>query len=286
MFRLQQQSGRRAAARRTSHSGYQPAGRPRLLELASRGPYAETWKAVDPGSGQTVALRQARFDCVNPAAARLLLANEAEVLALLRGHHAAALLEERLGDSPPALVQEWLRGETLARRLATRGHLPPRDALWVARQCAQGLRVLQQAGFLHGALVPENVFIESTGKVRLINLGFARVDVTPADRQLEASGRPAEIWPEPGSDQPIRQLGALLCLMLGGCLPGGRGARQAGDAANPWKQPLRSLPKEVARDVEHLMLRLAANQPLRRAVRLDELIGQLVGLELRAACES
>ena len=47
-------------------------------------------------------------------------------------------------------------------------------AFWIARQVAEALEALHQAGWMHCDVKPSNIFVSPAGHVTLIDLGFAR----------------------------------------------------------------------------------------------------------------
>ena len=140
-------------------------------------------------------------------------------------------MQQRLTAQRPALVLEWLPGKTLEARLAAEKRLFCREALWIARQCAQGMHALLVAGYAHGDIKPSNIFVLDEGTVKLIDLGFARPDRRPAAELTEnslakLSGTPEYLAPEslvPGDSgvvaRDVYSLGVTLYRMLTGVLP-------------------------------------------------------------------
>ena len=137
--------------------------------------------------------------------------------------------------TPPYLLLEWLSGKTLESRLSITSKLFCREALWIARQCAQGMHSLLVAGYTHGDIKPSNIFICDDGCVKLIDLGFACPDqLSTIDLQNAAgsslAGTPEYLAPEAlvqrnsprgpsGISRDIYSLGVTLYRMLTGTLP-------------------------------------------------------------------
>ena len=82
-------------------------------------------------------------------------------------------LSAHVKQPPYYIVTPWLIGETLLERLRRRGSLAAPVALWVARQTAEALAALHAAGWLHGDVKPENIFLSPEGQVTLLDLAFA-----------------------------------------------------------------------------------------------------------------
>lgn len=66
-------------------------------------------------------------------------------------------------------VYEWLEGESLERCIQRKGFLT-RDELWPAlRQIADAVSHFHSQGYLHRDISPDNVFLEESGKARLVD---------------------------------------------------------------------------------------------------------------------
>jgi len=265
-----------------------------LLSLAGRGTFADVWQVRDRRTGQLRALKQLRTDRNDQPAARRILENEANVCLKVRNEHVVSILEPELDADPPHLVLEWLTGKTLETRLSGGERLFCRQALWIARQCAQGMHALLAAGYTHGDIKPSNIFVLEDGRVKLIDLGFARPDhqvasdlADPGDRSL--TGTPEYLAPEAlvhgdaaGVARDVYSLGVTLFRMLTGSLP--FKGESVADILRQHQQSLpprlRSLAPDVPREVSGLVQRLLSKQPLRRGGGLSWLVDELIGLEL------
>lgn len=143
-----------------------------------------------------------------PPAALALLKREAEVAAAV-AHPKLVVVEDARLDSPPYfLVQEWIEGESLTQRLAREGKLLVPLALWIARQTAEALDALFQAGFLHGDVKPQNILVRAAGTVKLVDLGLARRPQRPIALETRpaatSQGRDDHGAPvPPGHSQPL-----------------------------------------------------------------------------------
>lgn len=73
----------------------------------------------------------------------------------------------------PYLVMPRLEGQSLLAWLGSRQSRPLPVALWFARQTAQALVAMHEAGWVHGDLEPGNVLVGPRGHITLIDLGAA-----------------------------------------------------------------------------------------------------------------
>ncbi|WP_147373048.1 protein kinase domain-containing protein, partial [Calidithermus terrae] len=124
------------------------------------------------------------------------------------------------------MVMEFLRGQTLGKRIEQRGKLEPGEAEAVALKLADALEAVHGAGLLHRDIKPDNVFLTDDGRVVLIDFGSARQFalgktmnhtrlVTPGYAPLEQYGTAGKFGPY----TDIYALGATLYHALTGLTP-------------------------------------------------------------------
>ena len=110
--------------------------------------------------------------------------------------------------SPTAIVMELVEGETLAERLE-RGPLPLAEALDIAGQIAEALGAAHEKGIVHRDLKPANVKLTSTGAVKVLDFGVAKILTEPAhdDVTLSAATGPAVVLGTPAYMAPEQAQG-------------------------------------------------------------------------------
>jgi len=92
----------------------------------------------------------------------------------LRHPNLAAVHEVCTHEDTFFLARDLAGGTSLRTLLRQRGPLSLYEARWMASQVADGIDALGDAGFPHGALTPDNVFVENNGLVRITDAGFSR----------------------------------------------------------------------------------------------------------------
>lgn len=134
-------------------------------------------------------------------------------------------------DGVHFLVMEFVPGLDLAALLQGRGRLQIADACELIRQAAVGLQYAHTAGIVHRDVKPSNLILSTSGTVKVLDLGLARLqEREPGSGELTFStdclGTPDFMSPEQanGSDQVNRQadiysLGCTFYMLLTGQAP-------------------------------------------------------------------
>jgi len=261
-----------------------------IVAHAGQGTFCDIWQARDRRTGESCALKCLRTEWQDHRTARKLLENEAEIGRSVSSPHVVRVIDAYLKVPPRCVVLERLSGRSLEAELTARGPLPCNDALWIVRQCAQGLLDLHHAGFAHGDVKPANIFLCDDGAAKLIDLGFARALRVPGDdRTLDdrgcLTGTPEYMAPESlspalrdGASKDIYGLGVTFYRLLSGRLP--FHGNDAGDILRQQQRslppPLRTIAPHIPREIADLAERLLSKQPFRRASGLAGLIRELV----------
>jgi predicted Ser/Thr protein kinase len=167
----------------------------------------------------------ATLTVVDKARERFL--REARIAAKLRHPHIVGVLNVGTERDIDFIVMEYVEGKNLREVINERGAIPRHEALQIARQVLEALRVAKQHGIVHRDIKPENIMIDSSGNVRLTDLGLAR---GASDANLTQTsvvlGSPYYVAPEQ-ADNPaaadiradIYSLGCTLFHMLTGTQP-------------------------------------------------------------------
>lgn len=163
---------RLAAARQTRHEGN--LGEYRIIELVGRGGQGAVYKAVQPGTGRTVALKRFALAGVNDQRAADRFRREVELAASL--HHPGIVTVFGLTESDSAVVMEWIDGVS-ADAWADRVRETPdatRRIMTAVHHAAAAVAHAHARGVIHRDLKPSNVLIDTNDRPRLVDFGLAR----------------------------------------------------------------------------------------------------------------
>lgn len=84
------------------------------------------------------------------------------------------------------IIEEYLEGQTL-ETLLHRGRVPLQKALSLAIEIGEGLAAINAAGIVHRDLKPGNIFITSTGQLKILDFGLAKLTQPPRIGSAEGS---------------------------------------------------------------------------------------------------
>lgn len=158
-------------------------GRYRLLEARGMGGTAAVWRATDERTGRPVAVKLLHPHLAADPAARDRLQREALAMGGIDHPHVVAVRDLILDDDRPALVMDFIEGQSLAEAIQVRGALPEAEALRIAAEAAEGLAAVHAAGLVHRDLKPANILLGTDGRARVTDLGIA-ASAVPGDAAL------------------------------------------------------------------------------------------------------
>jgi serine/threonine-protein kinase len=184
----------------TSRVGQTLGGRWTLTDVLGVGGTAGVYAATHR-NGARVAIKVLHPELSRNA--RLRRRFLAEGYAANRVAHPGAVVvldEAEEADGTAFLVMELLQGQSLDRLLSARGKLPWREVAELTIGILDVLAAAHDRNVLHRDLKPSNVFLTSTGQIKLLDFGTAKVGSWDSEHIITRSGTtlgtPAFMAPE------------------------------------------------------------------------------------------
>jgi serine/threonine-protein kinase len=261
-------------------------GRFAIRSALGNGGMGEVYLAEDTKLRRLVALKRMAPQLQTDEGNRRRFLHEARFASKLSNPHVASIYDVIEDAAETFLVMEYVDGETLRQRL--RRPMTMGEFLPVALQCTEALAAAHELGVLHLDLKPENIMLTRTGDVKILDFGLARhvprADSATTDQVTEKVGRtPAyaspevllEKEPDPRSD--IFSLGVVFYEMLAGRNPFRadsifQTSRRILEENPP---PLRSVNAAVPQDLENIITKMLAKDPVKRYRWAAEVLADL-----------
>lgn len=211
----------------------------KVVKHVAQGGMQTVFEARDAILQTTVALKTPL-----PGQADRRFKDSARISAKINHHNVAKTLDYFEQDNVVYLIEEFVHGETLDKKLDRLGLLDPNMGAWVLYQLAKGISASHHAGVIHRDLKPSNVIVSDGIRFNLLKItdfGVATLTQEVFDEALEEgditlskSGTvkgaipymaPEMMFRRPGepSDMPIDiwSLGAMMFKLLTGEFPFG-----------------------------------------------------------------
>jgi serine/threonine-protein kinase len=203
------------------------AGRYEIQSVLGKGGMGIVYKAHDRELDDLVAIKTLRGEVLS-ADPSLLDRFKQEIRLARRITHPNVLRTHDLGESNGLkfLSMEFVKGLTLKHLLETGEILPTPVGLRIAKQVCAGLAAAHEVGVIHRDIKPQNIIIEPTGGLKIMDFGIARLT---EDRGMTATGTvigtPDYMSPEQARGLPldyrsdIYSTGVVLYEVFTGSLP-------------------------------------------------------------------
>jgi serine/threonine protein kinase len=150
-----------------------------IIALIGAGGMGEVYRARDARLGREVAVKVLPPSFAADPERLRRFEQEARAVAALSHPNILAVHDIGQHDRAPFLVSELLDGESL-REMLGRGPVSHRKAVDYAVQIAHGLAAAHGKNIAHRDLKPDNIFITSEGRVKILDFGLAKTVLTGA----------------------------------------------------------------------------------------------------------
>jgi tetratricopeptide (TPR) repeat protein/predicted Ser/Thr protein kinase len=146
-------------------------GRYEIVERLGGGAMGLVYRAHDETLGRDVALKVLRREGLRNTDARARFVREGRAIAALNHPNVVEVFEVGSFDGAPYIAMELVPGKNLRKWLT--GERTTAEILDVFRQAACGLLAAHEVGIVHRDFKPDNVVVDDSGRVRVIDFGLA-----------------------------------------------------------------------------------------------------------------
>jgi serine/threonine-protein kinase len=165
-------------------------GKYRIVRLLGEGGMGAVYEGENVRIHRRVAIKVLHANVAGNADSVQRFEREAQAAGRIGSDHIVEVLD--LGELPGGdryMVMEYLDGESLGRRIETRGRLDAREAGSLLLQFLDGLASAHGAGIIHRDLKPDNVFLLRSRKgqgdfVKILDFGISKFNALNADNAM------------------------------------------------------------------------------------------------------
>ncbi len=177
-------------------------GRYEIQERIAHGGMGVLYRAFDPATDRSIALKLLRVDSAD---LRERFLREARLAARLQHPNIVTVYDVGAHEGQPFIAMEFIRGETLAQIIRRRAPLPLSRRIALIEQVCVGLAYAHRHGIVHQDVKPANLMVsEDSGVLKVLDFGIAghvNADPRPDGRML--MGTPNYMSPEQVVGQPV-----------------------------------------------------------------------------------
>jgi serine/threonine protein kinase len=197
-------------------------GRFEILSEIAHSDIISVYKATDPESGQTVALKTIKLEPLGEQAPALVkgLLEEAEASKVLNSPNIALLYGAEEVDGVLCASLEYVQGNSVATMLARKEGFSIWDLQDIARQACQALDHAHAKNVVHYTLEPAKIMVSWDGTVKVLGFGISTMSAFAAQAPGNSPGVLHYMSPEQLRGDPLNgssnifSLGAIFYEMV------------------------------------------------------------------------
>jgi serine/threonine protein kinase/truncated hemoglobin YjbI len=268
----------------------------RIVEKLGDGAMGVVYKAEDTDLGRFVALKFLSEEIASDAKALERMRREACAAAALNHPNICTIYEMNSSGDQFFIAMEYLEGMTLRRRI-TAELLDIESLLSFGIEIAAGLTAAHLKGVVHRDIKPANIFLTTSGQVKIVDFGLAKVCTGRTPSGNTATLATQEVDPEhltgPGvalgtlpymSPEQLQgrcvdhrtdifSMGAVLYEMATGRRPflGETSMELGSSILRDTPEPMTELRPELPRGLQRIVDRCLSKQPTERYASAQEL---------------
>jgi serine/threonine-protein kinase len=173
-----------------------------VIRQIGRGGMSEVYLARDPILDRDIAVKLIAGELDGDVAQRRLV-REASAAGRLRHPNIVTIFDAGIHDGHPYIAMEYVAGETLRSLIQRREPLSVRRRLELIEGACAGLAHAHGHGVVHLDIKPDNLIVDETGVVKVLDFGIARVLSGDVLATRHVVGTLRYMSPEQVADEPL-----------------------------------------------------------------------------------
>jgi serine/threonine protein kinase len=149
-------------------------GRYEILDKLGEGAMGVVYRARDTSLGRVVALKMLSSDLQADGELHQRFSREAETIGRLNHPNIVTVYDLGESDGQLYMAMELLDGENLRTAIELE-NASLADKVWLLLQICEGLGYAHDKGVIHRDIKPANIIVTSSGRVKILDFGLARV---------------------------------------------------------------------------------------------------------------
>ena len=214
-----------APAGGTLQPGSLLANRHEILQVLGEGGMGTVYKARDRELDRVVAVKVIRPELAGQPAILQRFKQELILARQITDKNVIRIFDLGIDGNVKFITMEFIEGRDLAEVMRER-KLTPQESLDIVRQTCRALRAAHAEGVIHRDLKPQNILVDGSGKVSVMDFGLARSLALQGLTQTGAMmGTPAYMSPEQAQGRTadarsdLYALGIIFYELLTGSVP-------------------------------------------------------------------
>jgi len=262
-------------------------GKYEIIEEIGKGGMGVVYKGTDPYIERTLAIKTIRFDIPKDEADhkkwKKRFIREAKLAGNLTHPNIVTIYDAGEESGLFYIAMEYIEGKSLREVIQTSKKIGFEDVQSLMEQICDALSYASKKGVIHSDIKPENIILDTEGKVYLVDFGIARTSSADLTKTMLSMVTPSYTSPERlnGQEPDIRSdifaLGAVLYEIVSG-----QKAFQGDTVSTIMKSILYDAPtkaktisSDIPKEIHYIINRALAKEPEDRYQTYDEFSNDL-----------